>query len=307
MRIGLGALVAVTIGCTGGNQYVSKADLTVDTGVVDTGDTGEADTDTDETDTDTGETDTDTDSGDTDTDTGSEICKNDYHPVHVEGWTKTFTATYDGGSGTATEEALPPSSYQGRDVYAYRDYMLVSYTNDFNITEEKGWDNTMFVSCDPEAGMLLMGWDGVSINAGFDISTFQQYDIPVQVDFGSGHLYIPYEFAIGGISTWNNSYTFTKTENDPTNGPQSNTATISSIHNEVGFIPHQLFDGTQVEAYKTVYEMSIDNGLGGVDNNYVEQYWVKGLGMVQEDFLDAQGTVLLSKQLSGYTGLSVIE
>lgn len=305
MRIGLGVLVALTIGCAGGNQYITKADLTEDTGELDTGDTGELDTDTEETDTE--ETDTEeTDTEETDTE-DPELCKNDYHPIHTTGWSKTYTATYDGGNGTATETGIGASSYQGRDVYAYQDYMLVSYTNQLGFTEEKGWNNTMYISCDPDQGMYLMGWDGVSLNAGFDLSTFQNYDIPIQANFGSGHMYLPYEFAIGGIGSWTNAYTFTKTEIDPNNGSSNSSATITSTHNEVGFIPHQLLDGTQVEAYKTVYEMTIDNGLGGSDSNYVEQYWVKGLGMVQEDFLNAQGAVLLSKKLSSYSGLSIIE
>ena len=306
MRIGLGIVVALTIGCTGGNQYISKADpVAEDTGATDTGDTGIEDTDTEETDTE--ETDTEeTDTEETDTE-DPDLCKNDYHPVHLTGWEKTFTATYDGGTGTATETALGENSYQGRDVYAYQDYMLVSYTNQLGFTEEKGWDNTMYIACDPEVGMFLMGWNGVSLNAGYDFDIWQAYDIPVQVDFGSGHMYLPYEFAVGGIGSWENSYSFSKTESDPNGSPSTSNATITSVHNEVGFVPHQLFDGTSVEAYKTVYEMAIDNGLGGTDSNYVEQYWVRGLGMVQEDFLDAQGTVLLSKQLSAYSGLTIIE
>lgn len=202
---------------------------------------------------------------------------------------------------------MPVTSWHGRDVYSYKDTLSVMVDNIIGVPEEKGWSNTMYVSCEEEEGMYLNGWIGTITNDGFDINTFQNYDSDVETDFGTGHLYLPYEFAVGGIGSWNNSYTLLYTKTDPSSGAQTNTRTISSVHNEVGFVAYTLFDGSSVESYKVVYEMAITDDFGQVENNYVEQYWVRGLGMVQEDFLDNQGAVLLSKNLSAYSGLSVIE
>ena len=55
---------------------------------VDTGDTGEDVEDTSTT--------SETDTQDTEDTEDAEICKNDYHPIHLTGWSKTFTATYEG-------------------------------------------------------------------------------------------------------------------------------------------------------------------------------------------------------------------
>ena len=305
MKITFGLILGLTIGCSGGNSYISKSDTETDTGLTDTGADSDEDTDSGD-DTDPVDTDSAEDSGDTGTGE-PEICKNDYHPVHLSGWTKTFEATYEGGSGTATEEALPETSWHGRDVYSYRDTMSVMVDNILGMPEEKGWSNTMFISCSEEDGMYLNGWTGTITNDGFDLATFQNYDSDVETDFGTGHLYLPYEFAVGAIGSWNNSYTLIVTKTDPTSGAQTNTRAVTSIHNEVGFVPYSLFDGSSAEAYKIVYEMTITDDLGQAENNYVEQYWVRGLGMVQEDFLDNDGAILLSKVLSSYSGLTIIE
>jgi len=309
---GLGLSLALSTACSGGNQYITESDFDKkqDTAATDTAeveDTGEVDTDTE----DTGTNDTDTnDTEETDTeDTNTQgLCTNEYHPVNASGWSKTFNATYDGGSGTATEEGMPMSSYQGRDVYQYRDTMSVMVDNILGQPEEKGWNQVVYVSCVDEDGMYLLGWDGVIINDGFDFQTFQNYDSDISLNFGDGHKYLPYEFAVGAIGSWNNSYTLTITKTDPTSGAQTNTRSISSVHNESPMVSnYQLFDGSTVEAYKTVYEMTITDDLGQTEQNYVEQHWVRGLGLVQEDFIDAQGNVVLSKTLSAYSGLNVIE
>ena len=68
-----------------------------------------------------------------------------------------------------------------------------------------------------------------------------------------------------------------------------------------------LFDGSTVEAYKVVNTFTITSDTE-VQEGYVEQYWVRGLGMVKEIYIDAATqAVHMSKDLSGYSGLSVVE
>jgi hypothetical protein len=69
-----------------------------------------------------------------------------------------------------------------------------------------------------------------------------------------------------------------------------------------------LFDGTTVSAYKLTNNSLIisDSGFGTSEQDiYIEQYWVKGLGMVKETFEDqTEGTILMTKELSAYSGLT---
>ena len=94
----LSIAVVLVAGCTG-NSF-NQGTIDIDSGLPDT---GEADADTD--------ADTDTD---TDTDTGPDLCTNDYHPLHLGEWTKSFEASFNGGTGTATEASLgmAPGSYR---------------------------------------------------------------------------------------------------------------------------------------------------------------------------------------------------
>ena len=93
-----GLIIALTtIACSGGNKYISESDYD-GYEYTDTADTAEIDDTAVEEDTDTEDT---QDTEETDV---PDICKNDYHPIHQSGWTKTFTATYQGATATAVEE-----------------------------------------------------------------------------------------------------------------------------------------------------------------------------------------------------------
>ena len=80
-----GLIIALTAAaCSGGNKYISESDYE-GYEYVDTGDSGEEVEDTGTTE--------ETDTQDTQETEEPEICKNDYHPIHQTGWSKTFTAT----------------------------------------------------------------------------------------------------------------------------------------------------------------------------------------------------------------------
>ena len=84
-------------------------------------DSGEADDGTDSSDSADGTDGADGSDGSDGTEPGP--CTHAYHPIHETGWSKSFAATFNGDSGTATEEGLGPV---GDDVYAYRDIIATA-------------------------------------------------------------------------------------------------------------------------------------------------------------------------------------
>ena len=74
-----------------------------------------------------------------------EACVNWWHPIHLSGWTKTYNATYEGATGTATEQGLDPIVLDdGTTLYRFRDAIF----NDAN----EGYDSTQVVGCDYDGG-----------------------------------------------------------------------------------------------------------------------------------------------------------
>ena len=111
--------LAILTGCTGntfnqGSEPISSDD-TGDTTADDTGDTVPSD------------------------------CTNAWHPVNETGWSKTFTASYEGSTGTATEVGLGPvESPDGEFYYQYQDTISNS--------GGEGYDVTVTVACDLGGG-----------------------------------------------------------------------------------------------------------------------------------------------------------
>ena len=91
--------------------------------------------------------------------------------------------------------------------------------------------------------------------------------------------------------------------------PYDSQQSINGLYQDVGFQDITLFDGTTVEAYKVVNSFQIiAEGSQEPQKGYIEQYWVKGLGLVREIYInDNDGSEVLSKELSTYSGLEVIE
>ena len=105
-----GLIIALTtIACSGGNKYISESDYE-NYEYVDTADTGEDLEDTGSPD--------DTDTQDTEDTEETELCKNDYHPIHLTGWSKTFTGQFQGSPTTSSEEGIGLVDWQGQSVYA---------------------------------------------------------------------------------------------------------------------------------------------------------------------------------------------
>lgn len=66
-----------------------------------------------------------------------------------------------------------------------------------------------------------------------------------------------------------------------------------------------LFNGETVTAYKLVNSYS-QAGSTGTTNGYIEQWWVRGLGLVKENHINMDtGAQIASKELTSYTGLSI--
>ena len=80
---------------------------------------------------------------------------------------------------------------------------------------------------------------------------------------------------------------------------------------DAGFQEITILEGTSqvqtVMAYKIINTVTETDQFGNPTESYIEQYWVKGLGMVRENFLDAEQNITLSKELNSVTGLTVIQ
>jgi len=293
-------LSAVLGACGGGTYNQGGKIVTEDTSVDDTGsdqteDTGDETEDTAENE----------DTGDTEDTDIPEACINNYHPIHIPGWSKTFTAEYEGSTSTVIIEGLGETDWNGETLYAYHDQNTDS--------EGLGWDVTSYVRCDEELGLLLVGWSGTysAANALADLG-FPPDVYNIDATLTPPRNYLPPEFAVGGIGSWDMSYNLNMNIVGADGTPQQQVRLTEGDFQEVGAQnPYDLPNGDTVEAYKvnisfTVTETS--NPLASPSDGYIEQYWVKGLGMVKETYINpADQSIILSKELSSYSGISPIE
>lgn len=238
------------------------------------------------------------DSGD-----GPTLCSNAWHPIHESGWEKSFDVSYRGNAGTGTEIGKGGEN----DLYVYQDTVSVTTT-----LGEDGWDVNVTAACDPqgEEGMFVVSYAGVAHYSlgdwGFDIT------IPsdIEATLTPQRQYLPPEYALGATGSWEYSYALTILSEADT-GNTTLEYTVSGAYAEVGFQDITLFDGSTVEAYKltNTYAQTQTGDLGDTTvNGYVEQFWVKGLGLVRENHVDSDsGEEILSRELTGYTGLTVAE
>ncbi len=327
-----GLIIALTtIACSGGNKYISESDYE-GYEYTDTADTGEMD--------DTGvveETDTATDTDTEETDT-PELCKNDYHPIHLTGWSKTFTATYQGATATAMEEGIGETELNGQTVYAYKDIMIAQESGLFGPIET-GWNTTVYVACDydNQEGMFMLAWAGTATQKNF-LGFPTSYE--VDATLSPYRRYLSPEFAVGAEGSWNYDYQLSinalesncadgqdndfdgsvdAADPECANGtteaggamPQNQSEQVTGSYLDAGFQEITILAGTAqsqtVTAYKVVNTVTQTDQFGQPSESYIEQYWVKGLGMVKEDFIDGAGSITLSKELSAVSGLSVIQ
>ena len=327
-----GLIIALTtIACSGGNKYISESDFD-GYEYVDTGDTAENVEDT--------STPGETDTQDTEDTEETELCKNDYHPIHLTGWSKTFTATYEGNSAVATEEGIGTVEWNGQTVYAYKDTMSAQGQDTIGTPITTGWDTTVYVSCgfEGQEGMFMVGWEGTASQCTFCFFTPTTY--AVDATLSPYRRYLSPEFAVGAEGSWDYDYSLSidaledncgdgqdndsdgaidaadpdcQTGSTEAGGgtPQNQTEQVTGSYLDAGFQDITILAGTAqaqtVRAYKVVNTVTQTDQFGQPSESYIEQYWVKGLGMVKEDFIDANDNITLSKELSAMNGLTVIQ
>ena len=67
-------------------------------------------------------------------------------------------------------------------------------------------------------------------------------------------------------------------------------------------------DGQEVEAYKLVHSFDLIIEDGDTAQEYIEQYWVKGLGLVKEIYINPiDYSERIAKELSEYSELEIVE
>ena len=203
-----------------------------------------------------------------------------------------FAATFNGDSGTATEEGLGPV---GDDVYAYRD-IIATASNSFDVQVTAGCDYA-------GEGMFTLDWAGSFTLNG--LLTGQ-----ISANLQPHRQYLPPEYAIGSSGSWEYSYqNQMEWAFDGEEGTTPATVTFTGVYSELGFESYTLPTGESVQAYKLINEYTTSGDLFGApipQEGYIEQWWVKGLGLVKEVSYDnADPSVpLMTKTLSSFTGLT---
>jgi hypothetical protein len=245
--------------------------------------------------------------GDDGGDGAPDYCHNMYHPIHESGWNKTYYAVYNDVEAEAATYGLSPiSTEEGSETFQYRDVVSAG---------EESYDVTLTVSCDPsgQEGMFVTAWSG-------DVNTVISDLLPIAVPYSvdatltSPRQYLPPEYALGAVGTWDYAYTLNITASDSSGGGGTPSETVYQVEGtfaEVGFEDFTLYDGTTVEAYKLTnsYTMT-ESGLFGdtVTTGYIEQHFVRGLGLVKEKHSDSEnGSIILLKSLTSYSGLEIAE
>jgi hypothetical protein len=317
MTIRILSLVLWTAACTGGNRYNQGYDLGDDTGEPDSGEGEGGDDSSDEGSDDGGDDGGDEsgeesgdggsdDGGDDSGNTSTDYCHNMYHPVHLSGWTKDYYAVYNDEEAESQTIGLAPlSTEEGSETFQYRDVV--------ETPSGESYDVTLTVTCDPGGteGMFLNSWEG---DVNYIVSELFPVASPYTVDatLSTPRQYLPPEYALGAVGNWDYAYTLMIMSADEGGGTPTETIyTVDGTYAEVGFEEFILFDGTTVDAYKlsNTYSMT-ESGLFGdtVTTGFIEQHFVKGLGLVKEKHSDSEnGSIILLKSLTGYSGLEIEE
>ena len=242
-------------------------------------------------------------------DGGPTVCTNAWLPVDKTGWSKTYAVTFDGASGTGTETgqgllASHPKSSLG-EVYGVS-VLIETSSWTYNVIESIG--------CDTEGeGMYLYDYAG---DWGFSIIGFPLTGT-VTASLSPYRRFLPPEYAVGASGNWNYSYTTTlETVMDSGSGggggPTTSSLAYEGTFAEAGVSSMVLQTGETVMAYKLVNTYIREGqppfGAPMPASGYIEQWYVKGLGLVKEvNIDDAKPDPILTKELVSYSGLSIIE
>jgi hypothetical protein len=132
-----------------------------------------------------------------------------------------------------------------------------------------------------------------------------------------GRRFLPPEYAVNSSGNWNYNYTTTLVTTQDGGGAGDAGETTSSINYEGTFVEAGISSmvletGDSVMAYKVtntfVRNGSVPFGAPMPESGYIEQWYVKGLGLVKEVTIDdAQPDPVLTKDLTSYSGLTIIE
>ena len=133
----------------------------------------------------------------------------------------------------------PISTNEGSETFQYRDVVAVP--------SGESYDITMTVTCDPngQEGMFVTSWDG-DIN--YIISDILPIAAPFMVNatLSSPRQYLPPEYALGAVGTWDYSYTLTvQYAEDSSESPSETVYEVTGTFAEVGFEDFVLYDGTR--------------------------------------------------------------
>ena len=119
--------------------------------------------------------------------------------IHLTGWSKTFTATYEErNSAVATEEAIGSVEWNGQTVYAYKDTMTAQGQDTIGTPITTGWDTTVYVSCgfEGQEGMFMVGWEGTASQC--SLCFFAPTTYAVDATLSPYRRYLSPEFAVNG-------------------------------------------------------------------------------------------------------------
>ncbi len=221
-------------------------------------------------------------------------CSHTWHPIHATGWSKEFEVTYQGSEGIAYEEGLGTiGGKKGAEIYGYTDRIE---------TGGNEYDVAISVGCDHDGeGMFVLDWAG-----DYNYEIFAGFGIPgtIEAALTPYRRYLPPEYAVGFSGNWDYDYDLEMLVVQEGKRPEEWNSKATGTFAEVGLVSISLLDGTDVEAYHltNTYEMVGDIAMAG----YIDQWWVNGLGLVRETNTADDGTVLISRDLTDYDGLTII-
>ncbi len=304
LRLTLFSLLLVT--ACGGNSYNQGDDIKWDDTGSDTGTESDADADADA-DTDA-DADADADS-DADTDTDPSVCGNDYDPVDVAGWTKSYSVTKNTTTGTETLTGVG-ASFDSSGNNSFK------YTTSLSMTDGTAYEGSVYVGCGygSDPGMHMIEWTETYTDpAGMLSDTLFSRDLPPRK-------YLPADYEIGSVGSWQiTPYTLSV---QALNFAQTLEIAVTGtyVENPNGAFTQVSVAGETAEAYDLTltYQMvfaGVDAGTGTVEggftrDGYIEQKWVKGVGLVEEVHtyaLDGGQQNEITKTLSSYNGLTIIQ
>lgn len=299
----------------GGGSYSQKQPFDEDSGTTDSTGTTETDswpTETDPTDsedstetadskeTDTEETDTD------DTTTLSDICStsNPWNPIETSPYRRDYDVEANisamlgldelmGGSGAPTAGSAYNEDYgvgwttSGDQAWAMIDQLDAGGT---------GWDGEVYYRCDidGDAGQFMVEFDATFVTPLMSDYPWAAVEPPRKV--------LPAEADMGSVGSWSYSDVAYATLS-----MGNLTIETNGTFTEQGFATVTLPDGSEADGYTLVneYTLSVDTGFGPtVTNGTQTLVYAKGIGLVSEENVRDDGAVLVTKTLTGYSGLT---